>query len=93
MAPLLQPGQQVLLHPGAYRRRPPRVGDIVVARHPLQPELKLVKRVVAVLDDGRVALRGDNAGASSDSRAFGPLPPAHILGRVSSRFPARQRND
>ena len=41
----------------------------------------LVKRVGAVLDDG-IVVRGDNPGASTDSRSFGPVPSSAVLGRV-----------
>ena len=41
----------------------------------------LVKRVSAVLED-EIVLRGDNPGASTDSRSFGPVPAGAVLGRV-----------
>ena len=85
MLPLLQPGDEVLVNPRAYRRQPPEPGDIVVARHPNQ-DLKLVKRVVVVRDDGDCLLSGDNPAESSDSRQFGAVPPSCILGRVTCRF-------
>jgi hypothetical protein len=48
----------------------------------------LVKRVHSV-GPGAVDVRGDNAGASTDSRTFGPVAPAAIAGRVVYRyFPA-----
>ena len=86
MAPLLEPGEEVLVDPRAYRRTPPRPGDIVVARHPYRTDLLLVKRVANVLEDGTCVLEGDNRSESTDSRAFGSLPPERILGRVTSRF-------
>jgi len=86
MSPLLQPGDEVLADPRAYRRRPPRPGDIVVARHPFRTDLRLVKRVTAVLENGHCLLEGDNPQESTDSRAFGSLPPERLLGRVTSRF-------
>jgi len=86
MLPLLQPGEKVLLDPQAYRQTPPKIGDLVVARHPLRPDLQLVKRVALVRDDGSYLLLGDNRGASTDSRAFGSLHRQQILGRVTSRL-------
>jgi len=71
MLPVLKPGDEVLADPFAYRRRPPQPGDIVIARHPLQNNLHLIKRISAVLDDGRCRLEGDNPAESTDSRAFG----------------------
>jgi len=87
MLPLLEPGQEVLIDQRAYRQRPPQPGDIVVAQHPYQPGLKIIKRVTAVSIDGRYFLQGDNPHESSDSRSFGAVSPQLILGQVTSRFP------
>ena len=86
MAPLLKPGDEVLIDPRAYRRTPPRTDDIVVARHPYRTDLRLVKRVTEVLETGHCHVQGDNPAESTDSRIYGPLPPERILGRVTSRF-------
>lgn len=86
MLPLLKPGQEVLVNPRAYRQVPPCPGDIVVARHPYHTDLQLIKRVVAITDDGRCHLEGDNPNESTDSRTFGAIPVSTILGRVTSRF-------
>lgn len=87
MAPLLKPGDEVLVNPWAYRRMPPKPGDIVVARHPYRTDLRLVKRVTAVLADSSCLIEGDNPSESTDSRSFGAVAPEQILGRVTSRFP------
>ena len=86
MAPLLEPGDEVLVDPRAYRQTPPCSGDLVVARHPYRSDLLLIKRVARVLENGYFALEGDNPAESTDSRDFGSLPPERILGRVTSRF-------
>ncbi len=86
MRPLLRPGDEVLVDPRAYRRRPPAPGDLVVARHPYQTGVKLIKRVQEVDEHGRCRLIGDNPLYSSDSRSFGRITPENILGRVTSRF-------
>ena len=87
MAPLLQPGDEVLVDPRAYKRAAPRVGDIVVSQHPYRVDVRLVKRITAILKDGRCLLEGDNPSDSTDSRSFGAVAPRQILGRVISRFP------
>lgn len=72
--------------PGVYQRSLPAPGDIVVARHPHQPDLLVIKWVVFV-DSDRCYLRGLNPGQSSDSRQFGLVPIDQILGRVECRLP------
>ncbi len=86
MLPLLEPGTEVLIDPWAYRQRRPQPGDLVVAYHPRQPGLRLIKWVVYVDEDG-CFLQGLNAAASSDSREFGLVPWPQIVGQVVCRFP------
>ena len=82
MFPLLVAGDEVLVDSRAYRQQQPQIGDIVIAQHPAQADLQIVKRVADVIGDGRYHLQGDNANESSDS-----LVPANlILGRVTSKF-------
>jgi nickel-type superoxide dismutase maturation protease len=87
MLPLLQPGDEVLVDPRAYKQAALRVGDIVVSRHPYRVDVRLVKRITAILGDGRCLLEGDNPSDSTDSRSFGAVAPQQIQGRVISRFP------
>jgi nickel-type superoxide dismutase maturation protease len=82
MFPLLQVGDEVLVDPRAYAHRPPQPGEIVVAQHPAQADLMIIKRVAEVMADGRFHLTGDNTAESSDSI----VPFNLILGRVTSRF-------
>ncbi len=86
MSPLLAAGDEVLVNPVSYWYRRPKPGDIVVARHPYRTDVKLVKLVRAVRADGHCVLAGLNPTESTDSRAFGAVPPQRILGRVTSRF-------
>ena len=81
MLPTLPPGVEVLVDP----RATPRAGDVVVARHPREA-LIIVKRVHGLSADGRLMLQGDNAAASSDSRAFGPVARDAVLGVVTCLF-------
>jgi nickel-type superoxide dismutase maturation protease len=81
MEPTLQPGDWLLVDPTAFRRRPPRPGQLVVAPDPRQSERDLVKRVAAVDLDGRLLLAGDARRASTDSRTFGAVDPASVRGR------------
>lgn len=63
----------------------PRVGCVVALTDPREPGRILVKRVRSIGSTG-VEVRGDNSSASTDSRTFGPVPAASILGRVVYRY-------
>jgi nickel-type superoxide dismutase maturation protease len=85
MAPTLLPGDRLLVEAVSYRLRPPRTGEVVLAADPRQPDRELVKRVAAVSTDG-LELAGDAPDASTDSRAFGPVPSTSIRWRVVCRY-------
>ncbi len=80
-APTLAPGDRRLVT----RSRGVHAGDGVAGRDPRDARRVLVKRVAAVLDR-EVVLRGDNQGASTDSRDFGTVPLSAVLGRVVRRY-------
>jgi mitochondrial inner membrane protease subunit 1 len=86
MLPSLQPGDRLLLAP-AWRLRP---GEVVAVRDPRDRRRLLVKRVSAIRGS-LVMVLGDNPGASTDSRAFGPVPRRSVAGRAVYRYapPAR----
>ncbi len=86
MWPTLEPGDEVLVNPRAYRFAQPFPGDIVVAHHPKRQSMKVIKRVGDVGEDGVVFLQGDNRSESTDSRHFGSVRTEQILGRVTSKF-------
>ncbi len=86
MRPLIADGDEVLVDARVFHRRSPRVGDIVVAKHPYQRDLFIVKRISATGDNGAVHLAGTNPDESTDSRVFGSVTRDQIIGRVTSRF-------
>ncbi len=86
MSPLLQQGDEVLVDLKAYRNKLPQPDDIIISWHPNHPNLKIIKRVTAITEDGRCYLKGDNPTESTDSYSFGTISPSDILGRVTSRF-------
>ncbi len=85
MLPILRAGDEVLLDEHAYDSAAPQAGDIVVAYHPEQPDLKIIKRVGEVLENG-LFLVSDNSRAGSDSRQFGVVKMENVVGRVNGRF-------
>jgi signal peptidase I len=78
----------------------PARGDLVVFHAPikaraacgLRPGAILIKRITRVVN-GRYFLRGDNQGASCDSRVWGTVPRGNLIGRVVATYwPLRRIN-
>ncbi|PSO50750.1 MAG: nickel-type superoxide dismutase maturation protease [Cyanobacteria bacterium SW_9_44_58] len=86
MLPLLKPQEEVLIDPKIDPNQLPKAGDIVVAKHPKQENLQVIKRVISVSEDGSLFLEGDNLKESTDSRVFGTVKLEQIVGRVTCRF-------
>jgi nickel-type superoxide dismutase maturation protease len=82
MEPALRAGDWIVV---SSLSRPPRVGEIVLVRDPRDPEHLMLKRVAAVAD-GACNLLGDRPEDSTDSRTFGPVPLANVLGRALFRY-------
>ena len=88
MVPTLRDGDAVLARVGG---RPPRPGDVVLARFPVRPDLLVVKRIVRPVGSPDVEtgvhvpeqqqwwLEGDNGLVMDDSRRYGP---AEVEARV-----------
>ncbi len=95
MRPTLEPGDRLIVDRGAYRERAPVVGEIVVVVDPEAASRWLVKRVARVDPDGSaIEVRGDAAAVARDSRRFGPVGRASIVGRaVRLYFPPHRRRD
>ncbi len=88
MSPQLRNGDVVFVDAKAYTKILPQVGDVVVALHPYQRDLQIIKRVADVADDRRVFLQSDNPSEGTDSHSFGVIPYDRLLGRVTARIPA-----
>lgn len=84
MWPLFAADDEVLVDLRAYRRQSPRIGEIVIARHPTQAGLQIIKRIRGVSKDGRFQLLGDNPDPAQNSPSL--VPSRLILGRVTSCF-------
>jgi nickel-type superoxide dismutase maturation protease len=80
MAPTLLPGDRLLVV-----RAPPRPGRVVLAADPRDPRRELIKRVARIEPSG-IHLHGDNPAASTDGRAFGPVPATTIQWRAVLRY-------
>jgi nickel-type superoxide dismutase maturation protease len=87
MAPTLLPGEWLLVEQRTYTRRPPRVGEIVLAADPRDPSRELIKRVAGIdAASGLVELAGDAPEASTDSRTFGRIHADQVRWRVIARY-------
>jgi nickel-type superoxide dismutase maturation protease len=84
MRPLLTDNDEVLVDLRAYRRQQPRIGDIVIAQHPTQADLLIIKRVKGVHEEGLYHLQGDNSDPAQNSPSL--VPAQLIQGRVTSLF-------
>jgi nickel-type superoxide dismutase maturation protease len=91
MEPALEPGDWLFVDPDAYCNRAPRVGELVLAQDPREPERLLIKRVASIDGEGRLELLGDSPDASTDSRVFGAIDRDSVRGRPWFRYwpPAR----
>lgn len=84
MLPGLKDGDELFVDPYAYVDTHPEEGDIVLAWHPREADLKIIKRVSMVLDNG-CWLVGDNPAESTDSSQYGIFAFKRIVGKVTSR--------
>jgi nickel-type superoxide dismutase maturation protease len=82
MNPTLEDGEVVLVD----RDAKIEVGDIVVARHPVEQNSEVVKRVSRINDRGHYFLIGDNPDDSIDSRHYGAVVSDYIKGKVVARL-------
>lgn len=82
MEPAVSPGDFLLVNPRAYQHAMPAQGDLIVARHPTQPDQIITKRVGGVGKEG-IELLSDNPRAGQDSRHFGPVALPLIHGQVT----------
>ena len=98
MAPILHPGEVVMVSDGAYDSHEPRRGEVVMARPASLGGKALVKRIVGLphervavgervwqLEDGQFFLLGDRTEHSMDSRIFGPVSREELVGPVRVR--------
>jgi len=99
MAPTLHPGELVVVNERAYARRAPRRDELVAAAPSALGGAAVVKRLAGLpherldvegrrweLGEDEFFLLGDGAGHSTDSRAFGPVRRAELLGPAQLRL-------
>ena len=80
MNPLLRDGDQISVVPESEYK----VGDIVVAVHPIQSDLTIIKRIEQIAPDSRLRLRGTNPDESTDN--FGLVDQSRIIGKMTAKL-------
>ncbi len=86
MRPAFDPGDRLVVVPVSTLA----AGQVVAVRDPREPARLLVKRIHALTDAG-LDVRGDDPGASTDSRHFGPVRAASVIGRAVYRYHPPER--
>ncbi len=81
MLPSLNEGDVVMYKPINPEKVFAKEGEIVVAKHPLDPQNLIIKRVQGSSLSG-LDLRGDNNSSSIDSRQFGLVSNRFLIGIV-----------
>ncbi len=85
MLPTLRPGDDILVVPVSQSTQLfPE--DVIICRHPLTANLRLVKRVSETFFDGSCYVLSDNPNEGSDSRSFGVVGRELIIGKVTGRL-------
>lgn len=86
MLPTLQQGDIVIYRQSGSTKITPNKGSIVVIKDPLEPSSLIVKRVYKKSELG-IEVRGDNENNSIDSRQFGLINHAYLVGIVEQIIP------
>ncbi|HEV2377401.1 MAG TPA: S26 family signal peptidase [Streptosporangiaceae bacterium] len=88
MEPTLRPGDWLLVRRTVRPGRTVRVrpGRLVVARHPGQPDMLVVKRVAGRVPGGWWLEAENLSAGAADSATFGPVPPELVEGSVLGRY-------
>lgn len=79
MIPAYVPAERVLIHYGAGYK----VSDVIVLKNHEHLELKRITNI----EDDLIFVEGDNKEVSVDSRNYGPIRSAQIIGKVVYRLP------
>lgn len=99
MEPTFHNGDYLIIDELSYQFNGPQKNDVIIFHYPLDPSKYFIKRVEGVpgekintngkeitLKENEYYVLGDNRGASSDSRIWGPVTKNFIVGRALVRL-------
>lgn len=99
MEPTFKNGDYLIVDELSYQFNGPQKNDVIIFHYPLDPSKYFIKRVEGVpgekintngkeitLKENEYYVLGDNRGASSDSRIWGPVTKNFIVGRALVRL-------
>lgn len=81
MEPWVKDGAFVVIDRMSYLFFKPKIGHVVLVRHPKKQNLLLIKRIVKREGD-RYWVEGDSPSKSTDSRHYGWLKRGFLMGKV-----------
>ena len=86
MSPTINQGDLVIYKPYNQVKSDLYIGNIVVAKHPIELNKLIIKRISKIEING-VQLIGDNQTSSNDSRHFGLINYEKLIGIVERIIP------
>ncbi len=86
MSPLYLDGDEVTVDKGAYSNESPKVGDVILFKHPFIKDYFMIKKISDYILDyenkKRYYVIGIHQENSTDSRSFGTIKFEDIIGKV-----------
>ncbi|HEY4515079.1 MAG TPA: signal peptidase I [Candidatus Paceibacterota bacterium] len=95
MVPTFENGDYLIVDELTYQFRDPRKNEVLIFRYPKDPSKYYIKRIIGLpgetinglkLGIDEYYVEGDNRGASSDSRSWGPVAKKLVVGRPIIRL-------
>lgn len=86
MLPSYKSGEHLLINKIIYKIRSPKRGEVIVARHPKEKNILLLKRINDFVGPTSFVVISDNQDEGTDSRFFGAIKQKDIVGKVFFKY-------